>query len=456
VERSPLFLAALASAAVPGLDPASVEGVPSGPGQRYDVAFVEDTMQHRWVVRAPRTAAAGAQMDQTVALLGLLARRLPFSVPMPRGFVALNSGARAAVYPYLPGQPLDFSALPPGGGISADLGRSLAALHNADRRLFDEAGLPTYDADTWRTRRLSDIDRAAETQRVPAPLLARWERALEDVTLWRYAPTPVHGDLTGDHVLVAVEDDGSSGRVMALTGWEDAKVADPAEDFAGLVVQAPPEALDTVMEAYAHARAEGPDPNLLVRARLAAELKRMTDLLAALPGEDAGLVEALSTELEELNRQVVAEAAAADDDHSMSLAPRTPRAVVAPPAHLEDEEDEDVPGRDDPVGSAPERLDQREPELAELAEPELSEPKLAEAELSEPKLAEPQLSEPKLAGAEVDETPSDVMPEPADLPAEPEATDQPARTGGDVPPPSTPAPPIEFEFDQPDDPRPIR
>ena len=116
-------------------------------------------------------------MDITVALLGMLARRLPFSVPTPKGFVALKEGGRAAVYPYLAGRPLELTHLPAGPGLAAEIGRAIAALHNVDRQLFDEAGLPSYDADTYRTRRLSELDRAAATGHVPTGLLARWEAA---------------------------------------------------------------------------------------------------------------------------------------------------------------------------------------------------------------------------------------------------------------------------------------
>ena len=205
--RSALALAALASAAIPGLDPATVEAVESREGQQFELAFVQDTQHRRWVVRAPLTRAAGAQMDITVALLGMLARRLPFSVPTPKGFVALKEGGRAAVYPYLAGRPLELTHLPAGPGLAAEIGRAIAALHNVDRQLFDEAGLPSYDADTYRTRRLSELDRAAATGHVPTGLLARWEAALEDVSLWRFAPTPTHGDLGGEQILAVFDDD---------------------------------------------------------------------------------------------------------------------------------------------------------------------------------------------------------------------------------------------------------
>ncbi|MDF2144244.1 macrolide 2'-phosphotransferase [Knoellia sp. p5-6-4] len=346
MDRSPLYLAALASAAVPGLDPASVEALPSEPGQLFDVAFVQDTQHRRWVVRAPRTQAAGAQMDVTVALLGLLARRLPFAVPTPKGFAQLKEGGRAAVYPYLAGQNISFAALPPGPGLAAELGRTIAALHNADHQLFDEAGLPAYDPDTYRTRRLAELDRAAATGHVPTALLGRWERALEDVSLWRFAPTPTHGDLTGDQVLAVFDDEGdvSTGRIRAFTGWEDAKVADPADDFASLVWQASPEAFETVLEAYAHARVERPDKNLEQRARLAAEMRVVTDLMGAVASDDRRLIDRHAAALRRLDDRVHAEEEPADDyRHAAEVRPaRTGPLLVPPHFDLGDDHEDDV------------------------------------------------------------------------------------------------------------------
>ena len=336
--RTPLALAALASVAVPGLDPVTVEGTPHLPGHQFEVAFVEDTQHRRWVVRAPMTAAAGAQMDVTMSLLGLLSRRLPFSVPMPRGFVDLKEGGRAAVYPYMAGRPLHFPHLPAGPGIAAELGRALAALHNVDRALFDEAGLPTYDADTYRTRRLSDLDRAAATGHVPTALLARWERALEDVSLWRFAPTPTHGNVTGDQVLAVFDDDedAATGRIRGLTGWEDAKVADPADDFAALVTQAPPAAFDTVLEAYAHARVDRPDKHLERRARLAGELKLVSRLLTAVGSQDQGVIETCAARLRQLDADTFDEHL---DGEPVSRA--TPAVAISP---VDAEDPPDTPG----------------------------------------------------------------------------------------------------------------
>ena len=154
--------------------------------------------------RRPRPV--GAQLDTAADLLPLLNRRVPYSVPLPRGFLAVPEG-RAVVYPYLHGRSVVLSEVIPGPGVAAEIGRAVAALHNVERAVFDEAGVPVYDAETCRTRHLGDLDRGAATGHVPTALLSRWERALEDVSAWRFAPTPVHADLSGGRFLVTFADD---------------------------------------------------------------------------------------------------------------------------------------------------------------------------------------------------------------------------------------------------------
>ncbi|MGL5928066.1 MAG: phosphotransferase [Dermatophilaceae bacterium] len=357
MDRTPAFLAALASAAVPGLDPVSVEALPGPADRSFDIAFVQDTELRRWVVRAPRTAVAGAEMDRSTPLLALLARRLPFAVPAPRGFVALAEGGRAAVYPYLPGHRLDFVALPAGPGLAGEVGRALAALHDTDPAVVEEAGLPGYDADAYRTRRLAELDRAAATGQVPAALLGRWEAALEDVALWRFAPVPTHGSLTGDRVLAVFADDtdAATGRVHAVTGWDHAQLADAADDFAALVEEAEPAAVETVLEAYAYARVERPDPHLLVRARLAAELGSVTRLLAALGRDDADAARTITARLHRLDQTVDAAGPGSAEQRRTSLTPVDVRArrTSRPPPPPADGTEDTASRRGDDAGSAP-------------------------------------------------------------------------------------------------------
>lgn len=302
--RKPGYLAALASSAVPGLDPVAVRAARGLPGNRCDVAFVTDTQHRAWVVRVPTTAAVGAQLDTSVPLLALISRRLPFQVPSPRGFIAVPEG-RAMVYPFLHGRSVVLEETPPGPGVAAEIGRALAALHNVDRAVFEEAGLPAYDSETYRRRHLADLDRAAATGHVPTALLSRWERALEDVSAWRFAPTPVHGDLGGGRVLVSFtdEEDSSTASVRAITGWEHAQVADPADDFAGVADECSAEAFESVLEAYAVARIERPDRHLRLRARLASELRALRRLLDAVTAGEPLLITRRAAELRALDER---------------------------------------------------------------------------------------------------------------------------------------------------------
>ncbi|AEE45303.1 phosphotransferase [Cellulomonas fimi] len=308
--RSPLALAALATVAVPGLDAYDVRRPPQ-PGTDYDVAVVIDAQRRRWVVRAPGSAAAGAALEAEVELLGALAEhaeagRLPFAVPQPVGFAHLPEGGRAAVHAEIPGAPLRVETLTPGPGLAADVGRALAALHELPTATVENAGLPVYEATEYRQRRQAEVDEAARTGKVPPALLRRWEGQLEDVALWRFRPTVVHGDLSADRVLV------HEGRVSGILGWGDAVVADPADDLAWLLVAAAPEVADCVLEAYLLRRTELTDPHLQRRAFLAGELALARWLLYGVRSGDDEVVEdavAMLEDLDEHTQAVEAESA---------------------------------------------------------------------------------------------------------------------------------------------------
>jgi macrolide phosphotransferase len=269
VPRSPLALAALSTAAVPGLEAHSVRHE-DAPGD-YDVAVVTARDGSEWVVRAPRTVMAGASLEAEIELLDALqlyieAGVLPFAVPRIAGHALLPEGGRAVVHRRTTGTMLDIDRLRPGPGLAADLGRTLAAVHELPASVVEACGLPSYTAAEYRERRLVEVDEAAGTGLVPPTLLRRWEAALEDVALWRFQPVVVHGDLAADLVLVKGE------RVTTISGWSDARVADPADDLAWLLVAAPPESVDSIMEAYQLRRTELHDPRLVDRALLVGEL----------------------------------------------------------------------------------------------------------------------------------------------------------------------------------------
>lgn len=296
--RSPLLLAALATVAVPGLDAVDVRRSPH-PGVGMDAAVVIDAEGNRWVVRAPQDATAGAGLEAEVALLRALAEHvdsgaLSFDVPRLAGAVSLDEGGRAIVYPQLPGRPVRLEQLGAGPGLAAELGRAIAAIHELPTSLIEHAGLPVYEADEYRRRRLAELDEAARTGFVPAFLLRRWERALEDVSLWHFQPTVVHGDLSAEHVLCDQD------APVGVLAWSEAMVADPADDLAWLLVAAPQPAVDPIIEAYHLRRTELRDPHLPTRALLAGELAVARWLLHGVHTDEEAVIEDARSMLTEL------------------------------------------------------------------------------------------------------------------------------------------------------------
>ena len=210
---------------------------------------------------------------------------LPFALPQVEGSVALPDGGRAMVYRQLPGRPVVPSQLEPGAGLAAALGRAIAAVHDLPTRLVEDAGRPSYGAEEYRYRRLAEVDRAAGTGKVPPRLLTRWEQAVEEVGAWRFVPCCVHGDLAAESVLV------QDGEVVAVIDWSQSRVADPADDLGWLVAAGPEPAVDSVLEAYAAARRERPDPHLARRAHLVAELAVARWLMHGVGADDADVVD---------------------------------------------------------------------------------------------------------------------------------------------------------------------
>lgn len=289
VPRSPLALAALASVAVPGLDVYDVLRSPHTDAD-FEVVVVKDATGKRWIVRAPKRAAAGAALEAEKGLLSALARAkeaglVTFDVPHPVGAAELGGDeGRAVVYTEVRGAHLMLAGVQPGPGIAASLGRALAQIHELPIAVVEDQGLASYTAEEYRERRLAELDAGIQTGKVPPRLADRWEHQLENVSWWRFDPTVVHGDM-GEHQLYVAD-----GEVVGIVDWMDARVADPADDLAWLVASAGEDVLDSVVEAYTVGRREMRDPHLIERARLASEMALMRWLMYGVRTDNADVI----------------------------------------------------------------------------------------------------------------------------------------------------------------------
>ena len=309
VRRKPIELAAIATAAVPGLTPTAVSSAPDDPAD-FDAALLLDSEGKRWRVRSPRHAEASARLETEFLVLRAFApavrAELPFLMPTVAGSVRLGT-LSTFVYSHLSGTTRSVEELTSGPeSLAREIGSALAAIHDLPRSLVSNADLPSYTPNEFRQRRLNELDQAATTGKIPAALLRRWEHALEDVSLWRFNPSVVHGDLHEDNLLV------EAGRVTAVTGWTDLRIGDPADDFAWLVASNEQDFVDAVLKAYTASRRDAPDQHLLRRAALSAEFALAQYLVKGLAAGDQamvseaeGMLESLASDIAEFGGQPI-------------------------------------------------------------------------------------------------------------------------------------------------------
>jgi macrolide phosphotransferase len=301
VRRKPIELAAVATAAVPGLTPTAVSSAPDDPAD-FDSALLLDSEGKRWRVRSPRHAEASARLETEFLVLRAFApairAELPFLMPTVAGSVRLGT-LSTFVYSHLAGSTRSVEELTAGPDVLArEIGVALAAIHDLPRSLVSNADLPSYTPNEFRQRRLNELDQAATTGKIPPALLLRWEHALEDVSLWRFNPSVVHGDLHEDNLLVEGQ------RVTAVTGWTDLRIGDPADDFAWLVASNEQDFVDAVLDAYTAGRRDTPDNHLLRRAALSAEFALAQYLVKGIASDDSGMIAEAEEMLATLERDV--------------------------------------------------------------------------------------------------------------------------------------------------------
>lgn len=294
-------LAAIASAAVPGLN---VTAFGPGPDDAADFcsALLVDSEKRRWRVRSPRHAEASTRLETERQVLRAFSpairAELPFLLPTVAGTVRQGE-LITFVYSHIVGKAESVEYLAAGtDALAKEIGTAIAAIHDLPQGLVTTHDLPSYTANEFRQRKLNELDQSATTGKIPPSLLRRWEHAMEDVALWRFNPCVVHGDLHEDNILL----DGD--QVTAVMGWTELRIGDPADDFAWLVAVHEPRFVDAVMQAYALARHETPDPHLLRRAALSAEFALAQWLVKGYAADSARMVEDAESMLRTLEADI--------------------------------------------------------------------------------------------------------------------------------------------------------
>ncbi|WP_313812621.1 phosphotransferase [Glutamicibacter sp.] len=301
MKRTAMELAAIATAAVPGLSPVGFAAL-SDDAEDFDSALIVDAQKLRWRVRSPRHDEASMRLEAELSALRAFSAKvragLPFALPSVAGTVRQGS-LRTFVYKDLPGRvPTLDELVDEGSSLAKALGQCMAAIHQIPDESVEIAGLPTYTANEVRQRKLNELDTAAATGKVPSRLLRRWEHAMEDVALWRFNATVVHGDFDEEQIQI------SHSSITAVKGWTDLHVGDPADDFAWLSAVEDQNFSERVFAAYVEARGKSADPHIMRRAALAAEFALAQWLVKSIDSKDSERIAEAEMMLKELDQNI--------------------------------------------------------------------------------------------------------------------------------------------------------
>lgn len=311
--KSPLILAALAKDAVRHLDFVQVKSLNAGADGAFDTALLTATTGEHYVVRIANTQSAGTEQEvelQALRALGASGREaLPFKITNLIGETKDDKGARALIFDFVYGTPINVGAVSGESELARNIGLAIAAIHKLPLTVVENAHLPEFQPEDILRARTAELDRFAATGKVPSALLSRWESVLEDATLFRFQPTVVHGALNGDTVL---EEDGRT--VAGVLAWSSLKISDPAEDLAWILGSENDPFADAVLAAYV-ANRPGVDNSVRQRAVLYSEFERARWLMHGVNKGDQSIiddaVEMLTTLAEDVETGVIGRLTAA-------------------------------------------------------------------------------------------------------------------------------------------------
>ena len=296
--RPALILAALAADAASGKKFRHFRRSDQGPD--LDALQLFDDSGDGFELIVPSGVAGIAEQAQLMAglrAIGLAAASLPFAIPKLVGQTT-ERDLHVILLTLLEGQSPDLSKYAP-GEFSKSIGEALAAIHNLDPSVVIDAGLPEYDASRILQTKVAEVDAAAATGKVPPSLLSRWEEALEDVGLFRFHPSVVHGSISDQNIFV------QNSTISGVAGWSALSISDPAEDLKYLAGGALPSTFEDALLNYRAMRPSA-DENIAQRAILYSEIELASWLNHCIQLDDQQLIAEAQAMLDDLAQQLAA------------------------------------------------------------------------------------------------------------------------------------------------------
>lgn len=331
-----LALAAHACAVLPELKVARL----CPPADRTDTlqrqGIVDDQGQH-WVVCAPLDDQTALAVEAQSLLLRILHRafdvgQIPFDVPVIQGQGRGANTAGVFVHAQLPGIQMDWDDLVSKPQLAVSIANALAHLHALSPQVIERSGLPMYQPQALRERLQVLLDEGVRAWTIPANLFERWEAALDNVALFKFLPSVVHGDMGPEAFTI------SNSSVATISAFSRAHLGDPAEDLHWIASHPDSDLVRRFFDIYTAKLGKRVDLHLHTRCQLYSELALVKWLLHGYRTGDTEVIADAQQMLRELSEEL----------GDSQLVPLPPRAALA--SHVADRDqplhvvsNEDVP-----------------------------------------------------------------------------------------------------------------
>lgn len=292
--KSPLILAALAASAAPGKNFLKVQSTSNETPGFDSILLTEQSGEHFWLLAANSDDAL-MELKTELAAIEILNsfEQLEASISSVVGETVDSDNNRVLLMSYVYGNPIKIGH--PKAKVALDeLAKTMAVLHNQPLALAREHELVEFSPQQLIASRIAELDEVATSGKVPPVLLTRWEKAFEDIGLFRYHPSVIHGNINEDTVVF--------GEKIGFKSLTSVKISDPAEDIAWVMAGALPENIDSFKDIYNTTRGNA-DENLFKRATLYSEIELARWLLVCIKEEDQLEIDAAVADLEELAQE---------------------------------------------------------------------------------------------------------------------------------------------------------
>lgn len=313
-------LAALASAAAPGLAVAGVrdgnEAGPSDAALGIVRAVIQDNAGRLYDVVAAEGDRAKRRVRERVVAARTLGRAkepagLSFGVERVLKYVTgegddnPTDGAALVILQHREGvaKPLDTLTV----DECSSVGTAIGAIHRMRGTFLLDEAYPSYTTQQIHDQLTAWIERLKRAGHVPQEITDSWSRVIATDGMWDFATCPVHGGFEDGDMLF------DRSGLTAVYHWQSMQINDPARDLAWVFAKLDDRHRNAVIAAYGRMMGSRLDDLIMLRANLWLQMEQVGDFVSAIDRADNARIIQFKAQVERLAHQLIMMSASGQD-----------------------------------------------------------------------------------------------------------------------------------------------